>query len=129
MNNPENTPLVFEELHARCLGEVDFAQSILDSFLATCGDQINEIANSVELGSREDVARSAHRFKGTAATVAAGPLRNVLEEIEVLARRQTQPDAESDSVLNQLVDKAREEIERLHQFIAASTQCLEFEKH
>ncbi len=119
----DNTPLVFDELLARCMGEIDFAHSLLENFLNSCDDQINEISNSVESGSQDDLARQAHRFKGTAATLAAGPLRDVLAEIELLARQHPEPDAELELLLKQLVVNAQEEIGRLHEFRATSIEC------
>ncbi len=123
--NPAQEPLNFSELLTRCMGEREFACGILESFLKTCDRQLEDITELAERGCRDELAKLAHRFKGTAATVAAGPLSQLLAQIEQNARAwvKAQPadSAESTAALDREIDEnidlARHEIIRLRQFL------------
>jgi len=96
---PAQQPLKFDELLTRCMGEVEFAQKIIRDFLDSSGPLLDEIGDSIAESSVQKAARTVHRLKGTAATVAAKPFLNSLVELETLLRSDEQP------VMNELTDK------------------------
>lgn len=85
------TPLVYDELLARCMGEIEFAQRILNDFLKTSAPLLDEIRDSVSQTSFREASRRVHRLKGTAATVAAKPLMESLRELEQVLHADPEP--------------------------------------
>ncbi len=92
MNSPPPPePLKFDELLTRCMGEVEFAQKILREFLDSSEPLLDQIGSSIEQDSVQEAARTVHRLKGTAATVAAKPFLHALVELEQLLRSEETP--------------------------------------
>ena len=83
---PIQEPLIFDELLARCMGETEFAQRIVKDFLESSRPLLDDIGNDIQHDSVQDAARTVHRLKGTAATVAARPFFESLLELENLLR-------------------------------------------
>jgi HPt (histidine-containing phosphotransfer) domain-containing protein len=81
-------PVELEELLARCVGNMDFAQRVLDQFLSCFGDDIDRLERHFESHEPEELARIAHAMKGAAATVAAHALAHQIAGIEEMARAQ-----------------------------------------
>ena len=78
-------PIDVDQLMSRCMGQLDFAQEILRDFLETCETGLIKIR---ELGTDSDIESlrsTAHRLKGTSATVAAIQLSRIFEDVERFA--------------------------------------------
>jgi HPt (histidine-containing phosphotransfer) domain-containing protein len=66
----------------RCLGNLDFAERILNRFTNTFRDGVAEIRLRENAADANGVARAAHKLKGGAANVSAPGLSNVLKRVE-----------------------------------------------
>ncbi len=80
------TFVVPEELLARCVGRVDLAQRVVDTFVQQLKVDVPQLVELVRDGDGEGAAKMAHRIKGSSANVAAEPLRKCAELIEQLAK-------------------------------------------
>lgn len=78
-----------QELIARCLGNLEFAERILSRFQTRFEEDLSELERAVSDRNAEQIASLAHRLKGSSANAAAHSLRERAGEIEGLARRQT----------------------------------------
>jgi HPt (histidine-containing phosphotransfer) domain-containing protein len=107
-------PVSLDELLNRCLGELEFAAEILRSFLDSCPPQLEQIRHDIEGNATESLAKRVHRLKGTAATVAAGPLRRSLEKLESLARDEV-PD--QSARLHAQLDDAEQQFRRVSAWV------------
>lgn len=77
-----------EDLLARCLGNVEFAQRILGKFQERCDEDLEALEKAVFDGDSESVARLAHRMKGASANASASGLQRHASEIERAARHE-----------------------------------------
>ena len=75
-------PIDVEQLMTRCMGQLDFAQEILTDFLDTCESGLDSIRESGTRSDIEALRTTAHRLKGTSATVAATNLSEMFEQME-----------------------------------------------
>jgi HPt (histidine-containing phosphotransfer) domain-containing protein len=75
-----------EALHTRCMGNLDFVQRVLEKFEQRVPEELAELERLVALNDGEEVARVAHRLKGTSANVSADGLCQAAAEIEDLGR-------------------------------------------
>jgi HPt (histidine-containing phosphotransfer) domain-containing protein len=78
--------LDLEDLRNRCMGNIDFVQRVLAKFQQQVPKELAELEQLLEVGDVEQVARVAHRVKGTSANVAAPGLRHAAAAIEELGR-------------------------------------------
>ncbi len=78
--------LNFEDLLARCLGNVDMAERILTKFQARIGLDLDELERGVDQQNAGAIAQVAHRIKGASASVSAPLLYELAAEIEQLGR-------------------------------------------
>lgn len=79
--------LDLEELRNRCMGNVDLVQQVLKSFEQRIPEEMETIEKALQLRDTEQIARIAHRVKGTSATVAAQGLMRAAAEIEDVGRQ------------------------------------------
>ena len=79
-------PLKHEELIARCLGNLDFAERVLTKFQERFEADLVELEAELVSGNTDSVARLAHRMKGASANTAATGLQTEAACIEELAR-------------------------------------------
>ena len=107
-------PITMDELLGRCMGELQFAHNILESFLESCPDQLEQIRSEIRTGDTEMLAQKVHRLKGTAATVAARPLRQSLEALELLVRNEAECSADA---LQQQLEVAVTEFEKVGVYV------------
>lgn len=82
----ESALLDTDELLARCMGNIEFAERLLAKFQGRLDEDIAELEAAVQAEDVDVVARVAHRIKGASANVAAHDLRQRAAEIEQLAR-------------------------------------------
>ncbi|HEV7281820.1 MAG TPA: Hpt domain-containing protein [Pirellulaceae bacterium] len=73
-------------LSARCLGNLDFAISLLDRFAAGAETSIERLRTAAERGDLPDLAREAHSLKGSAANLSADSLRDAAASLEAACR-------------------------------------------
>jgi HPt (histidine-containing phosphotransfer) domain-containing protein len=78
--------LDIERLRNRCMGNIDLLQRVLDQFSKRLPEELAELERALELSDSEQVARIAHRIKGTSANVSAERLQHAAAEIESLSR-------------------------------------------
>jgi len=75
-----------EELLARCMGNVEFAERVLDRFQQSFGADLAELEKGLDSENAEQVSSVAHRLKGASANVSAPGLCQWASEIEQLGR-------------------------------------------
>jgi HPt (histidine-containing phosphotransfer) domain-containing protein len=73
-------------LHDRCMGDVDLVQRVLKMFEERMPEEFETIEKALQGRDTEQIARVAHRVKGTAASVSAGRLTQAAGEIEDAGR-------------------------------------------
>jgi len=81
-----------QELLDRCLGNVEFAERILEKFLSRFDTDLEEMEEAALSEDPEFIARVAHRLKGASAAAAAHGLQERTAEIEELAVRRCTSD-------------------------------------
>lgn len=77
-----------QELLNRCMGNLDFAERILEKFQSRFDADFAELEQAMDAQDSAAAARVAHRLKGASATAAAHGLRQQAATIEELARQQ-----------------------------------------
>jgi HPt (histidine-containing phosphotransfer) domain-containing protein len=75
-----------DELLARCMGNIGFAERILAKFQDRFEHDLEELDKALQARDADAVARTAHRIKGASANVAASRLHEHAAEIERLGR-------------------------------------------
>ena len=83
---PPSELLNLEELRNRCMGNIQFVQRVLKKFQQRIPEELAELEKALELSDTEQIARIAHRVKGTSASVSANGLKQAATEIEDLSR-------------------------------------------
>jgi PAS domain S-box-containing protein len=99
---PADSPLPIDRgaLLARCMGNLEFAQSLLSDFERDLPERVQQIAQRIHQGDARATAESAHALKGAAGTVTAEPLRTLAAEIEAAGKAGDLPQVAS--LVNQL---------------------------
>lgn len=85
-NNQDSAALNHEELLARCMGNIEFAERVLGKFQNSFGQDLESLEAELKLENAETVASLAHRLKGSSASVGAPALNQYAAEIEELGR-------------------------------------------
>ncbi|MBW3596964.1 MAG: Hpt domain-containing protein [Planctomycetes bacterium] len=75
-----------EELLSRCVGNLDFAQHLLNLFTARFVNDLDQLEQHLQLGDADGLMRVAHTMKGASANIAAPGLQEQAGRIEELAR-------------------------------------------
>jgi HPt (histidine-containing phosphotransfer) domain-containing protein len=111
-----NTNEVFrrEELLARCVGRLDFAERIIGKFVEHFERDIQHLEDSLVQGDLSAMVCTAHRMKGAAANVAAPALLAQTAEIEQSAKQERPEDLRAN------LSRLREEWKRF----SLSVTCL-----
>ena len=79
--------LDIDDLMARCLGNIEFAQRIIVKFQESGGESLTGLEEALAAEDTEAIARLAHRIKGSSANVSALGLRARAAELEQAARQ------------------------------------------
>ena len=82
----ESPALEFDELLARCMGNIEFAERVLAKFQQRFGAELAQLEQGLASQNAEQIACVAHRLKGASANVGAPGLQIQATEIEDLAR-------------------------------------------
>ncbi|HMO14799.1 MAG TPA: Hpt domain-containing protein [Pirellulaceae bacterium] len=81
-----DAPIDRDELLKRCLGEADFALSIVEQFLDNWNRDYRQLEDTVaerlSTNNPLPLKQTAHRLRGTAATIAAKNLAHKLGQLE-----------------------------------------------
>jgi len=75
-------PIDRDALLARCMGNLEFAQSLLSDFESDLPKCVDQITQNIQNGDIKAAIESAHSLKGAAGTITADPLRMLAAEIE-----------------------------------------------
>ncbi|MBA2114204.1 Hpt domain-containing protein [Bremerella alba] len=101
----------WETLKTRCIGRLDLVEKALHRFQGSLADDLQSLEEAIETLDSEEVARIAHRIKGTSLTVSADRLAGFAMNLERQAEEDSSYDEES------LAD-IRDECCRLSQLIS-----------
>ncbi|GAA5509641.1 PAS domain S-box protein [Novipirellula caenicola] len=81
-NQSDLPPIDFDSLYDRCMGDVSFATSLLDSFAEDGRDRMNQIIRLTDQGDVLAASKVAHSLKGIAGIVAAQEVQFISARIE-----------------------------------------------
>jgi len=111
-DNPDDLPVLrFDDFVERCMGDANFARSVLDKFAAQATGLLGDITNAVDAHDADDLARLAHTLKGASANVEAQRLNAVAKRLEQLGKQ-----ASLDQSAQLLAD-LRDEVDALIAFV------------
>lgn len=105
-----------DDLMNRCLGNVEFAQHILEVLGDRCESDLDELGRALEAGDTALVAEVAHRLKGALASGAADGLSKLAGQICQAAANPRDPE------LSRLVGELRNEWEEFAALITGTDQ-------
>ena len=75
-----------EVLRNRCMGNIDLVQRILKTFQERIPEEMKTMEKALELQDTEQIARVAHRVKGTSASISADGIMRAAMAIEDVSR-------------------------------------------
>lgn len=100
-----------EQLIHRCLGKIDLVQRVLDRFLETVDHDLDSLSGAARDQDHVAMAKTAHRVKGSAASIAAHRLERLMAALEG-----GQGDVEPDQI-DKLLEEVRKETESLKEVL------------
>lgn len=106
------SPLNREALASRCLGDSNFARSIVDQFILSFPEGIEKFKKYLASDDLESLAKEAHRWKGTAGMLSAEPLTKLMVTVEVEA------EGKNKNRIQALIQKMESEFRRLEVYVA-----------
>jgi HPt (histidine-containing phosphotransfer) domain-containing protein len=83
-----------DELLARCMGNLEFAERVLGMLQERCAADIDDLDNAIAQQDVAKIASIAHRLKGAYANAAAATLKSRASELEEAARTGSLPEVE-----------------------------------
>jgi Amt family ammonium transporter len=104
-------PIDSDALLARCMGNMQFAESLLLAFADDLPNHVAQIASSSDAGDGKGMADAAHALKGAASFVAAEAVRALAAAIEAHGK------AGSLAEVASLADHLRDEAQRCLRFV------------
>lgn len=109
----KDSSLDTDELLARCLGNADLVERVLTRFQRSIDEELEALERSVDAADAGDIARRAHRIKGTSLSVSAHRLNECAQRLETLAM--------SDRLdgIDSCIEDIRQEFARLDELIAS----------
>ncbi|HWB53351.1 MAG TPA: ATP-binding protein [Tepidisphaeraceae bacterium] len=99
-------PIDLNLLLERCMSDASTIAIVLDKFEQQCSRNVGRLEQALADTDAPTVAKIAHEFKGTAGILAAEQLRQILAELEQLARQEQIDD------LGPQMDLLRHELQR-----------------
>lgn len=106
----EEQSINWETLKSRCIGRLDLVEKALNRFQDSLVDDLQSLEEAVGALNSQEVARIAHRIKGTSLTVSADRLAGYAMHLE----RQAEEDLSYDE---EFLADIRDECCRLSQLI------------
>jgi two-component system, sensor histidine kinase and response regulator len=82
----ENPPINLTDLLTRCLGNFDFALSMLDELETSSGERLEAIRRAADQQDLHATAEVAHSLKGVAGILCAKSVQQAAAEVEATAR-------------------------------------------
>ena len=82
-----------EQALGRVGGDRGFYQELLGMLLEDAPEQVREMHAAIDGGNAEQLMQTAHRLKGAAANLAAGPVQDVALCLETMGRQGCLADA------------------------------------
>lgn len=79
-------PFDTSELAERCLGDIEFAQKLLQTFERTGKERVDVITSQSAAGDAHAVGEAAHALKGAAGIVAAKSVHKLAAEVEMAGK-------------------------------------------
>jgi PAS domain S-box-containing protein len=79
-------PMDREALMARCMGNLEFAQSLLSDFERDLADRVDQLSRNIEQRDANAITDSAHALKGAAGMATAESMRALAAEIEAAGK-------------------------------------------
>ena len=110
----ELAALDWNDLVARCMGRIEFAERILAKFQQLFCEDLATLERALESEDVETIRRVAHRLKGASANVSAGALHAEVARIEEAAR------ANRVAEIPNRLDRLREEWSRFRGAVESS---------
>lgn len=104
-------PLALARLNEITDGDAEFARELIDTFLTSAQEQIQELHAALSKQDRAELARSAHKIKGACANIHALGMRDLSYKLE--AESKTLSEAEASELLKNL----ETEFARLKEFV------------
>jgi PAS domain S-box-containing protein len=104
-------PIDGAKLNETLVGDIELIAMLVEKFEQTLSAEWEKIQTGLEAGDLEQIARSAHTLKGTAAYMAAGPIADAAAAVE-----HCQKVADDESLREQL-SGLRQEIDRCLDFL------------
>jgi HPt (histidine-containing phosphotransfer) domain-containing protein len=71
----------------RCMGNIELAQRVLEKFRQRLPEELAELEEALRLGDMEKLARTAHRIRGSSATMSAEGLATAAAGVEDAGRQ------------------------------------------
>lgn len=102
-------PVDRQDLLARCMGKLDFAQELLLDFEADLPSRVQEVSGRIEAGDAEGMGEVAHSLKGAAGIVAAQGVRRVAAALETCGKSGRLEDVAT--LLNELNEEVKRFLE------------------
>ncbi len=109
----------YDQLVARCLNKLDFAERMLTLFQSHCGEELAVMERAYEEANLESVRLIAHRLAGAAANAAAYGVQACAAELRRAAS------AGSPEQVAQSLEKLRLEWRRFNEAMSANPQPVE----
>lgn len=81
----DQPPIDLDSLLQRCMGRLELMERMLASFTDNAAADIDELTHAIERSDSAEVARIAHKLKGTSLTVSAVPLAKVADQLHHVA--------------------------------------------
>lgn len=104
--------IIYDTLLRRCLGDDDFAWRMLHKFPSRCRGELDSLAIELRRRAWTAATRRINQLRGMAANLAAENLRDALENLETVCRKQAATRAD------QLLEAVHGEFQQVLEFIA-----------
>jgi two-component system sensor histidine kinase/response regulator len=104
-------PLALARLNEITDGDAEFARELIDTFLTSAAEQIQELHVALSKQDRAELARSAHKIKGACANIHALGMRDLSYRLEAEAK------SLSDAEAGELLKNLETEFARLREFV------------
>jgi Amt family ammonium transporter len=82
----DSPPIDYDELMERCMGNAEFAASLLDELKTSGLGHMKELTQHIEAGAAQEAGATAHALKGAAGILGAKTLRALAAEIEMAGK-------------------------------------------
>jgi HPt (histidine-containing phosphotransfer) domain-containing protein len=114
--SPASKVVDLDGLLARCMGNIDLAQRVLEKFQQRIPEDLAELEKALQLGDTELLARTAHRLRGCSATVSAEGLAQAAAGIEDASR--SGREADMPACIERLRDECKKLVEMSSDLVA-----------